>query len=125
MDEKDEIKSRDVKKLLRRIKNEIIRLRSIFNEIDKNKLKAVNSIIENVAFMTITLQDLQDDIVNNGLKEQYKNGRNQWGMRENPAIGSYNTMITKYSTLMKQLTDLMSEESTKDLDDGFDDFLNG
>lgn len=116
--------AKKLKKQKKRIKDEIVRLRAVFNTIEDNKLKAVNSIIENVAFMTVTLADLQDDINLTGVKEEYKNGKNQWGMRENPSIGSYNAMIPKYSTLMKQLIDLLPGDDEKDPDDGFEDFIN-
>ena len=42
----------------KRIKKEIGRLRRLFKEIDENKKKLVDSTIADVAFLTITMQDL-------------------------------------------------------------------
>lgn len=125
IDKKEETKQKNFKKQQKRVKNEIVLLRSKFNDIEENKLKAVSSIIENVAFMNVTLQDLQDDINLNGAIEKYKNGDKQWGLKANPAIQAYNTMIKNYSSLMKQLTDLLPGNDADD-DDGFDDdYVNG
>ena len=44
----------------KRIKKEVARLKRLFKEIDDNKKKLVFTTIDDVAFMTITMQDLRD-----------------------------------------------------------------
>jgi hypothetical protein len=93
-----------------RILKEIKRLNSIFNKVDKNKIKTVKSLIENAAFMTVTLEDLQKLInAEEGLISKYKNGENQYGTKKSPEVEIYNTMIKNFSTIIKQLTDLAPE----------------
>lgn len=89
-----------------RISAEIKRLTKLFKNIDKNKLKTVKSLIENVAFMTITLDDLQLVINEKGCVEEYQNGQNQKGYKKSSEVEVYNTMIKNYSTIMKQLIEL-------------------
>ena len=89
-----------------RISKEIKRLNAIFKDIDKNKLKTVKSLIENVAFMAITLEDLQSTINVKGCVEEYQNGANQKGYKKTSEVEVYNTMIKNYASIIKQLTDL-------------------
>lgn len=63
----------------KRIKKEAGRLRRLFKEIDENKKKLVDSTIADVAFLTITMQDLRDKIIRNGTTTDYKNGENAHG----------------------------------------------
>ena len=60
----------------KRIKTEIKRLESIYKDLSKNTKKSVKVLIENAAFMTITLEDLQNSINRNGVTDKYQNGEN-------------------------------------------------
>lgn len=98
-----------------KIKKEIRMLNKIFKDIDKNKYNAVKSLIDNTAFMSVTLEELQESINKNGVISEYQNGENQWGTKKSPEIEIYNTMIKNYSTAVKQLIDLLPKnESEKD-----------
>lgn len=106
------------------IKQEIIRLKKIFNDLEKDKLDTVISLIKNAAFMTITLIDLQETINNDGSVSTYQNGENQWGTKKSPEVDIYNTMIKNHMQIMKQLTDLLPKQQAKLIDDGFDNFVS-
>lgn len=108
-----------------RISLEIKKLNRLFGKIDLKTKKAVHSLIENAAFMSVTLEDLQTDInKENGLVSKYQNGENQWGTKKSPEVEIYNAMIKNHMSVMKQLTDLLPKEVPKEEDDGFDEFVN-
>lgn len=108
-----------------RIKREITRLNGIFRNLSKDAKKVAKSLVENAAFMTITLADLQEYINEHGVVSEYQNGENQWGTKKSPEVEIYNTMIKNHSTVMKQLADLLPKQiSVKQDDDGFDEFVN-
>ena len=73
----------------KRIKKEVARLKRLFKEIDDNKKKLVFTTIDDVAFMTITMQDLRDDIIRDGTTVEYKNGENQYGTKQSPDAQLY------------------------------------
>ncbi|MDF2878618.1 MAG: hypothetical protein K0S30_1714 [Clostridia bacterium] len=73
----------------------------------KSTINKVLSLIENAAFMTITLEDLQVVINKDGAVIEYQNGENQWGTKKSPEVEIYNTMIKNHMGIMRQLTDLM------------------
>jgi sugar-specific transcriptional regulator TrmB len=116
--------NRELEKITR-IKKEVSRLNSLFRQLDKKKKKAVDSLIKNAAFMAVTLEDLQNEINENGVTEKYQNGANQFGMKKSSAVEVYNTMIKNHVQVMKQLTDLLPKEENKPEDDGFDAFVSG
>ncbi len=111
----------------KRIKKEVGRLRRLFKEIDENKKKLVDSTIADVAFLTITMQDLRDKIIRNGTTTDYKNGENQWGVKQSPDAQLYLQMSQKQTQAMKILVDCLPKTPSKQVikDDGFDDFVNG
>lgn len=92
-----------------RILKEIKRLNSIFKNVDKNKFKTAKSLIENAAFMTITLEDLQETINEEGVTSRYQNGENQYGTKKSPEVEIYNAMIKNHTSIIKQLTELTPE----------------
>lgn len=116
-------KNKDLDKATR-IKKEISRLNKLVKKVDEKKKKAIVSLINNAAFMAVTLEDLQVEINENGVTEKYKNGANQYGVKKSSAVEVYNAMIKNHMQVMKQLTDLLPKEDPKNEDDGFDDFVN-
>jgi len=106
------------------VKKEISRLKKIFKDLGKEKWDTVFSLIKNAAFMTVTLEDLQETINREGAVSEYQNGENQWGTKKSPEVEIYNTMIKNHMTIIKQLTDLLPKAPAKqDTDDGFDSFV--
>ena len=110
----------------KRIKKEVNRLKRLFREIDENKKKLVFTTIEDVAFLTITMQDLRENIIRDGTTVEYKNGENQYGTKQSPDAQLYLQMSQKQTQAMKILVDCLPK-TTKTIkeNDGFEDFVNG
>lgn len=119
----------------KRIKKEITKLRKNWREKGKENdeqtkkiLNFATPLIENLAFMTVTLEDLKDQINEEGCVVEYKNGANQYGTKKNPAVETYNTMLKNYTNAYKALADMIpkpEEYDGKESDtDDFDDFLD-
>lgn len=108
-----------------RVKKEMRRLKRIYKDMDPDAKKATQSLIENAAFMVVTLEDLQETINREGVISEYQNGANQWGTKKSPEVEIYNTMIKNHMSIIKQLTDLLPKETeVVEEDDGFADFIN-
>lgn len=93
----------------KRISKEVARLKKLFKNIPKDTTNAVLVLIRNAAFMTVTLEDLQEKINRSGPVSEYQNGENQWGTKKSPEVEIYNTMIKNLASVIKQLTDLVPE----------------
>ena len=110
----------------KRIKKEINRLKKLFRDIDENKKKLVQTTIEDVAFLTVTMQDLRENIVREGTTVTYKNGEDQYGTKQSPDAQLYLQMSQKQTQAMKILIDCMPKTPASTVkDDGFDDFVQG
>ena len=95
----------------KRIKKEKLRLKKIFKDIDKKKLDTVEGLIQRVAFLRITLEDLEDDLNKNGVYEMFtQSEKTEPYQRKRPSAEVYNNLITQYQKITKQLTDLLPDE---------------
>lgn len=110
----------------KRIKKEVNRLKRLFSKIDENKKKLVHTTIEDVAFLTITMQDLREQIIRDGTTVEYKNGENQYGTKQSPDAQLYLQMSQKLTQAMKILIECLPKtEKPVVQGDGFEDFING
>lgn len=105
-----------------KIKKETNKLNKLFEELPKNKKKMAEKLIENAAFMSITLDELKEDIKKYGVKETYVNGKDQFGFKESVESKTYGTMVKNYMSIIKQLNDMLPEEKKIDEDDEFERF---
>lgn len=102
--------NKEIKKKERRIKKEFQRLNEIYSELPEKKYKIALPLIENAAFMRVTLEDMQKAINLEGEVETYQNGANQYGKKESSTVRSYNNMIKNYNTINKRLEDMIPTE---------------
>lgn len=106
------------------IQREISRLTKLYQDIDRTKRLTMKGLIEEAAFMKSTLKELKAEIDKNGPIDEMPQGEYSI-LREHPALKSYNTMVQRYTTVLKQMTDLLPKEVQKEVDDGFDMFVGG
>lgn len=93
----------------RLIRRERTKLRRLFKDMGKDRLSAAEKLIDQAAFMAVTLADLADQINANGCTSEYQNGENQWGTKKSPEVEVHTSMMQRYLSTIKQLTDLLPE----------------
>lgn len=111
------LNSKELNKKEKRLK-ELKKLKKIFKNIDKNKKETVEKLVESAAFMAVELQELEEYISEYGVTEEYCNGQNQYGTKKSSKVEVYNTMIKNYSSIIKQLCDLVPGELLPTTDKG-------
>ena len=99
---------------------DIKELKLIFEGIDNGKSKLALSLLDKAEFMEDTLQKLQKKVKDDGVVTSMCQGNYDID-RENPALRSYNTNIKNYTSVIKQLNDMLPNED-KSKDDGFENF---
>jgi hypothetical protein len=99
------------------VKREVARLWEFFGKIEEGKRGIAKRLVENSAFMAVTLASLQAQINENGITERYQNGESQHGIKKSAAVDVYNTMIKNFTAVNKQLADLLpkGEDSSDEL----------
>lgn len=104
------------------IDKEIKKMLKLFKDISDDKRELAMGLIERVAFMTITLQILENDIKTNGPTYLFEQGK-QSMIVENPSQKSYNTMVNRYTSAHDKLMSLLPKDVEVVEDDGFDEFI--
>lgn len=109
------------------IKAEKRKLAGIYTRLDKKTKRSVDSLMDEAAFMAASLYELRKIIDEKGYTEEYQNGANQKGIKKCSEVEIYNTMIKNYSSVVKQLTDILPKDQEKakaTISDGFEEFVN-
>ena len=86
-----------------RIEEELRRISQWFSDLDENQLAIVDPLLQNAAFMRVTLEDLQEVINREGAIDKYVNGSNQFGLKTSASLQSYNSLIKNYAAVVKVL----------------------
>jgi hypothetical protein len=90
-----------------RIKKEKTRLFEIFQDLEPNKLRTCTALIERAAFITVSLEDLEEQLNETGWVEVYQNGENQSGMKKAAAADVHISLTKNLNAIVKQLLDLV------------------
>ena len=103
------------------MKKTLSELETTFKNMDNDKGKVGLDLLIEAQFMKKTLERLRDEIDNHDLVVEMQQGSYSID-RSNPAINTYNTTITNYNKIIKQLIDLLPADNPKNKSDGFDEF---
>lgn len=94
-------------KKITRINREKKRLLEIFAGLDENKLRTCYALIDRAAFITVNLEDLEEELNEIGWTETYTNGRNQEGVKKSAAAEAHISLTKNLSAIMKQLLEFV------------------
>ena len=97
-----------------KIKTEYRRLKKIFAGLDKNMSVTVDSLLRNAAFMSVSLDELQEQINAEGYVVEYQNGENQKGTKQSDAVKTHIAMTKNHAAIIRQLCDLVPPEQKKE-----------
>lgn len=88
------------------------KIKAPFKELPNEKKQFADSLIYQLAVVTVTLERLVDEINSGDVIEDFVQG-SQKLRRENPALKSYNTTIKSFTALSKSLLDILPEKTKK------------
>lgn len=104
----------NVKKLDRntRYKKEINRISRLLRNtgVKDEKIKLMEPVIDNVAWMKVKLDDAKAEIEDEQIVIEYNNGGGQQGVRENPMFKGYESLWKSYMQGMSKIIDCMPDE---------------
>lgn len=98
-----------------RINEEFARLKAKYQTLPENQMAIVEPLLQNAAFMKVTLDDLQVIINDEGCSEEYMNGANQYGKKASASLQSYNSLIKNYNTVSERLSKLLPPDKQESL----------
>ena len=95
-------------------------IKETIDTLDNDRKVLCTSILDELIFMQVTLDDLKKQISENGVVTKMCQGKYDID-RANPALNQYNTLMKNYSGCIKQLNELLPKEIEQN--DNFDDFV--
>ena len=110
------------------VKRETAKFQKLKKNIEPEQWKALETLVDEAAFMGASLFELRAIINEKGYTEEYQNGANQKGTKKCSEVEIYNVMIKNYSAIIKQITEISDKNRKKTGEnevegDGFLDFL--
>lgn len=102
------------------VKKEVLRLKRIYKNIDKNEKALVEGLINQAARLRVSLNNLWDDICTNGNTELFSQSeKTEPYERERPAARLFNVRVKNYQSIIKLLEewppDVSASESSEAL----------
>lgn len=94
------------------VRAEYDRLMTLFKTAPKEKLALARKLISRAAFLSVTIDDIEKDITENGYEQEYQNGENQRGMKKSAAAELHVTYSKNLFAVMKQLNDMLDIRAT-------------
>lgn len=86
---------------------------AIFADLDENKLRLCSALIEEMAYATIYLQDVREQIAETGWVDVYQNGREQSGLKKSASADVYFSLQKDLNAKMKILLDMVPPAARK------------
>ena len=94
----------------------------ILKQVPEDKKPIAASLVKELTFMALTLDDLKVQVKEGGTVELFKQGSQEF-LRESPALKAYNTTVQRYSLLYKQLTDLLPKTAQDTQENALYEFI--
>lgn len=107
----------------KKIKKEVNRFKKLYKDLSQDKVKVIEGLIKDAAFMRITLDEFREILIRNGTTEIFKQGKQEMKIERHESK-LYLPYIQKYSQVMKQLIDLLPPEEKKKETDALTKFVN-
>lgn len=96
-----------------RIKKERDRLATVFSDLEPNKLNTCQALLDRAAFITVSLQDVEEQLNETGWTEYYQNGESQSGWKKSAAADVHISLTKNLNAIIKQLLELVPPAQKK------------
>lgn len=107
----------------KRIRKEKRRINAIFKSLPDDLYKSNLPLIDRAAFLRVTLEDLEDDINENGTVEDFSQTAGISYERERIASRLHSNYVKNYMNIIKQLTALLPKMESEAADNALMDFI--
>ncbi|HBY2818971.1 hypothetical protein [Clostridioides difficile] len=106
----------------KKIKQEVSRLKKNYRDLEKEKVKILDGLVNEAAFLKISLEETREILTKEGLTEIFKQGKQEFE-RERLQVKIYLNFMKLYSSVMKQLIDIIPSEIKQEEEDELIEFI--
>lgn len=93
----------------KKIRKELRKLKKLIRDLSDDKKALSQTLIENLAYTSVQLEELKEIIKRDGYFDNYQNGENQWGTKQSVASGLYLNVGKTYNMYLKQFREILPE----------------
>lgn len=93
-----------------RVERDRARLMELFTGADENKVDFIRDAVQQVAWLGVSIRELQADIDKNGSVLSFDNGGNQKGVQANPSCKLLTDYQKLYNTQFRALLPLIQDK---------------
>ena len=93
-----------------RVRAERERLMELFASADENKIAFIRDAVQQVAWLGVSIHELQSEIDKRGPVVPYQNGQNQSGLQANPACKTLKDFQTLYNAQFRALLSVLPDK---------------
>ena len=95
------------------VREENDRLMELFSIVDKNRLDFVRDHVQQLAWLNVSIKELQASIDKNGTTLAYNNGGGQTGVRQNPDLKTLSDFQKLVNSIVRNLLPLVPVAAKK------------
>ncbi|CZR81500.1 TPA: hypothetical protein ACJIV4_000357 [Clostridioides difficile] len=106
----------------KKIKQEVSRLKKNYKDLEKEKIKILDGLVNEAAFLKISLEETREILIREGLTEIFKQGKQEFE-RERLQVKIYLNFMKLYSNVMKQLIDIIPSDMKQEEEDELIKFI--
>ncbi|EIS9208161.1 hypothetical protein L0858_001452 [Clostridioides difficile] len=106
----------------KKIKQEVSRLKKNYKDLEKEKVKILDGLVNEAAFLKISLEETREILTREGLTEIFKQGKQEFE-RERLQVKIYLNFMKLYSSVMKQLIDIIPSDIKQEEEDELIEFI--
>ena len=106
----------------KKIKQEVSRLKKNYKDLEKEKVKILDGLVNEAAFLKISLEETREILTKEGLTEILKQGKQEFE-RERLQVKIYLNFMKLYSNVMKQLIDIIPSDMKQEEEDELIKFI--
>ncbi|EIS9401950.1 TPA: hypothetical protein KRI65_003041 [Clostridioides difficile] len=106
----------------KKIKQEVSRLKKNYKDLEKEKVKILDGLVNEAAFLKISLEETREILTKEGLTEIFKQGKQEFE-RERLQVKIYLNFMKLYSSVMKQLIDIIPSNTKQEEEDELIEFI--
>ncbi|MCC0648474.1 hypothetical protein [Clostridioides sp. ZZV15-6598] len=106
----------------KKIKQEVSRLKKNYKDLEKEKVKILDGLVNEAAFLKISLEETREILIREGLTEIFKQGKQEFE-RERLQVKIYLNFMKLYSSVMKQLIDIIPSDIKQEEEDELIEFI--
>lgn len=106
----------------KKIKQEVSRLKKNYKDLEKEKVKILDGLVNEAAFLKISLEETREILTKEGLTEIFKQGKQEFE-RERLQVKIYLNFMKLYSNVMKQLIDIIPSDMKQEEEDKLIKFI--